>query len=103
MGIGLLAFALGVPSALSWGGMPIFTQLKIFSWFDFVFGNISLAVGALLICVFVGYVWCAKKAIQEVFSGNPRFRLKPFWAFSLKFLSPIAIIIILIFIKTIAG
>lgn len=103
LGIGLIAFVLGVPSALSWGGMKIFTKLKIFSWFDFIFSNISLAVGALLICVFVAYVWGAKKAIQEVFSGNPRFKFKPFWVFSLKFLSPIAIIIILIFIKTIAG
>jgi NSS family neurotransmitter:Na+ symporter len=103
LGIGLLAFVLGVPSALSSGGMQIFTKLKIFYWFDFIFGNISLAVGALLICVFVAYVWGVKKAIQEVFSGNPRFKFKPFWVFSLKFLSPIAIIIILIFIKTIAG
>ena len=103
LGIGILAFALGVPSALSWGGMQVFTKLKIFYWFDFIFGNISLAVGALLICVFVGYVWGVKKAIQEVFFGNPRFKFKPFWVFCLKFLSPIAIIIILIFIKTIAG
>jgi NSS family neurotransmitter:Na+ symporter len=103
LGIGILAFVLGIPSALSSGGMQIFTKLKIFYWFDFIFGNISLAVGALLICVFVGYVWRARNAIQEVFSGNPRFKLKPFWVFSLKFLSPIAIIIILIFIKTIAG
>jgi len=103
LGIGFLAFVLGVPSALSWGGMQIFTKLKIFYWVDFIFGNISLAVGALLICVFVAYVWGVKKAIQEVFSGNPRFKFKPFWVFSLKFLSPIAIIIILIFIKTIAG
>jgi len=101
LSIGLISFVIGVPSALSTGGMQIFTRLRILSWFNFIFGNISLAVGALLICVFVGYVWGVKKAIQEVFSGNPRFKFKPFWVFSLKFLSPVAVIIILIFIKTI--
>jgi NSS family neurotransmitter:Na+ symporter len=103
LGIGFLAFALGVPSALSWGGMQIFTKLKIFSRFDFIFGNMSLAVGALFICVFVGYAWRARHAIQEVFSGNPKFKLRPLWVFSVKFLTPVAIIFILIFIKTIAG
>jgi NSS family neurotransmitter:Na+ symporter len=86
--IGFLSFMLGVPSALSSGGVKFFTK-------------ISLAFGALLICFFLGYIWGVRKAIQEVLSGNPRFKLKPFWAFSIKFLTPVAIIIILIFIKTI--
>jgi NSS family neurotransmitter:Na+ symporter len=101
--IGLLAFALGVPSALSWGGLDFFTKIKVFSLFDIIFGNIALAVGALFICIFLGYVWGAKKAIQEIFSGNPRFKIKPVWVFSVKFLTPVAIIIILIFIKTIVS
>ncbi len=79
--------------------MKILTKIDFFGKFDFIFGNISLAVGALLICVFVGYVWGVKKAIKEIFSGNHKFKIKPLWVFSLKFLSPIAIIFILIFIK----
>jgi len=101
--IGFFAFVLGIPSALSTGGMEFFTKIKFLSLFNFIFGNISLAVGALFICVFLGYVWGVKKAIQEIFSGNPRFKLKPFWVFSVKFLTPIAIIFILIFIKTIVS
>lgn len=101
--IGSLAFFVGVPSALSWGGMEFFTKINVFSIFDTIFGNIALAVGALFICLFLGYAWGAKKAIQEIFSGNPRFRIRPLWTFSVKFLTPIAIIIILIFIKTIVS
>lgn len=101
--IGLLAFVVGIPSALSWGGMEFFTKIKVFSLFDIIFGNIALAVGALFICIFLGYTWGVKNAIQEIFSGNPRFKIKPVWAFSVKFLTPIAIIIILIFIKTIVS
>jgi len=99
--IGFLSFVLGVPSALSSGGVKFFTKIDFQNAMDFIFGNVSLAFGALLICFFLGYIWGVRKAVQEVLSGNPRFKLKPLWAFSIKFLTPVAIIIILIFIKTI--
>ena len=99
--IGFLSFVLGVPSALSSGGVKFFTKMDFQNIMDFIFGNVSLAFGALLICFFLGYIWGVRKAVQEVFSGNPRFKLKPLWAISIKFLTPVAIIIILIFIKTI--
>ncbi len=101
--IGLFTFVLGVPAALSTGGMQFFTKIKVLGLFAFIFGNISLAVGALFICIFVGYIWGIKKTLKEISSGNPRFKLRPIWVFSLKFLSPIAILIILYFIKTLKG
>lgn len=101
--IGLLAFILGIPSALSSGGLEFFTKIDFQGKMDFFFGNVSLAFGAFLICIFLGYIWGVKKAVQEVFSGNPRFKLKPLWTFSVKFLSPVAVIIILVFIKTIVS
>jgi NSS family neurotransmitter:Na+ symporter len=94
--MGLCALLLGVPSALSWGGVKFFTRIEFWAKVDLIFGNISLAVGALLICLFVGWVWGVKKAIEEVKSGNRRFSIRLIWVFSVKFLSPIAIIIILI-------
>jgi NSS family neurotransmitter:Na+ symporter len=101
--IGILTFILGIPSALSMGGMEFFTKLKFLGFFAFAFGNVSLAVGAFFICVFVGYIWGRKKAFKEIASGNPRFKLRHIWAFSLMILTPIVILIILYFIKTIAG
>jgi len=94
--MGLCALLLGVPSALSWGGVKFLTRIEFWAKVDLIFGNISLAVGALLICLFVGWVWGVKKAIEEVKSGNRRFSIRLIWVFSVKFLSPIAIIIILI-------
>jgi NSS family neurotransmitter:Na+ symporter len=94
--MGLSSLVLGVPSALSWGGVKFLTRIQFWAKVDLVFGNISLAVGALLICLFVGWVWGVKKAIEEVKSGNSKFSIRLIWMFSLKFLSPIAIIIILI-------
>ncbi len=101
--IGIITIIIGIPSALSTGGMPFFTRLKVLSFFAFVFQNIALPVGAFFICIFVGYVWRAKKALKEIASGNQRFKLRPVWVFSLKFLTPVAILIILFFIKKIAG
>ena len=94
--MGLCALLLGVPSALSWGGVKFFTRIEFWAKVDLIFGNISLAVGALLICLFVGWVWGVKKAIEEVKSGSRKFSIRLIWVFSVKFLSPIAIIIILI-------
>jgi NSS family neurotransmitter:Na+ symporter len=99
--LGGFAFILGIPSALSSGGMKFFTDIDFMGKFDVIFANISLAVGALLICIFVGWVWGIKKPVEEVRRGNPLFRIRPFWVFSLKFLSPVVLIIILIFIKKI--
>ncbi len=100
--IGSLTFFLGIPSALSTGGVEFFTKLNILGFFAIAFGNIALAVGAFFISIFVGYVWGAKKALKELSSGNPRFWLRSLWVFSVKFLTPIAILFILYFIKTIA-
>lgn len=103
LSLGLFIFLLGIPSALSSNGMRFFTKIDFMGKVDFIFANVSLAIGALLICIFLGYVWGVKNAAQEIHSGNPSFKLKPLWGFSIKFLSPVAILIILYFIKTIAG
>ncbi|MBM3297932.1 MAG: sodium-dependent transporter, partial [Candidatus Aminicenantes bacterium] len=81
--VGLLAFVLGIPSALSAGGSSLFTRLRFQDRMDFIFGSIALAVGALLIAVFTGYVWKARNAAREIRSGAPRFRLERPWSLAI--------------------
>ena len=100
--VGFFIFCLGIPSALSLGGQAFFTKIDFMGKMDFIFNSLFLPIGALLICLFLGYVWGVKNAAQEVLAGNPRFKLRSLWSFSVKFLSPIMILIILYFIKTIA-
>jgi NSS family neurotransmitter:Na+ symporter len=100
--VGLFVFCLGIPSALSSGGLAFLTKIDFMGKMDFIFLSLFLPIGALLICLFLGYVWGMKNAAKEVFSGNPGFKLRSVWSFSVKFVSPIAILIILYFIKTIA-
>jgi len=94
--MGLCAAVLGIPSALSWGGVKFLTKFAFWAKVDLIFGNISLAFGALLICLFVGWVWGVKKAIEEIKSGSSKFTIRNIWMFSIKFISPIAILAILI-------
>lgn len=101
--VGGFCFVLGIPSALSVGGAEILTRWGFLSKMDLVFGNIVLAVGALAICLFLSYVWKVKNALKEIASGNERFRLKTLWVFSIKYLAPIVIVIILIFIRKLTG
>jgi NSS family neurotransmitter:Na+ symporter len=70
---------------------------------DLIFGNILLAVGGLFICLFLVYAWKIRNALHEISSGNPRFRIKPLWVFNVRFLAPLAVILILIFIRTLTG
>ena len=101
--VGLFCFALGIPSGLSQGGLKLFTQWEFLSKMDLVFGNIVLALGALIVSLFLSYVWRVKSALKEISFGNTRFRLKSLWIFNVKFLAPAIIILILIFIRKLTG
>ncbi len=100
--VGLLIFVIGLPSALSQGAISWFSQpiaggLEFLSLMDFIWGNISLALGAFLLSIFVGWVWGVKHASDELATGNPNFRKwVPLWGFLIRFLAPISIFIILL-------
>ncbi len=82
---------LAVPSALSQGAVGFFSKFIGGKGFldvqDILFGNISLSVGALLISVFVGWKWGAKKALEEM--GD--FSLGAIWSILIRFACPVAV------------
>ncbi|GAB4368497.1 MAG: sodium-dependent transporter [Calditrichia bacterium] len=113
--VGLLVFILGLPSALSQGAWPalskkfslilqygdkqaaVINQLDFLSLMDFIWGNFSLAVGAFLLSIFVGWVWGIKHAAAELSQGNPGFmKWATSWGFLIRFVCPISIFIILL-------
>ncbi len=96
-----IAFILGIPSALS-GSVPFFASLPglkkdFLSIMDFIWGNISLAVGALLLTIFIGYVWGVDKAAMEI-RPDPSgpFRGEGLWKLAVKYVIPLIIAVILI-------
>jgi NSS family neurotransmitter:Na+ symporter len=102
--VGGFTFLVGLPSALSQGGSDLLTnQISLFGQtgflniMDYIWGNLALALGALLLSIFVAWVWGTRQAVEELqvgadgmFSGT----LVSVWTFFLKFVCPLVIAII---------
>jgi len=103
--VGGFTFAAGLPSALSQGGstflseqVHLFGQTGFLSIMDYIWGNISLALGALLISIFVGWVWGTGQAIDELQKGaDGTFTglSASVWSAFLKYVCPVVIAAIL--------
>jgi NSS family neurotransmitter:Na+ symporter len=104
--VGGLTFALGLPSALAQGGstflteqVQLFGQTGFFSIMDYIWGNVSLALGALLISVFVGWVWGAGQAVEELQQGAEGMfegGMAQTWVVFLKYVCPLVIAVIFV-------
>lgn len=108
--IGVLAFILAVPSALSqgatgflsdmsylFGEAGLFGQNDFLSILDFFFGSLFLAVGAFFISIFVGWVWGAQYAAEEIQQGsNFTGTLMKVWIFMLRYICPTFIFIVVL-------
>jgi NSS family neurotransmitter:Na+ symporter len=104
--VAAITFVVGLPSALSQGAVPalggegfsILGQSDFLSLMDFIWGNISLALGALLLSVFVGWVWGRRGAETELKTGGeniPEGHVHTWWTF-LKYICPVVIFVVLL-------
>ncbi|HHY91185.1 MAG TPA: sodium-dependent transporter [Clostridiales bacterium] len=100
----VVIYLVGVPASLSmgiWSDITLLPGLGFFDTYDFIASNVLLPLGGMLLCVFVGWVWGTKNALYEITSGGRHaFGLAPIWIFLVRFISPIAILII--FIRSVA-
>jgi NSS family neurotransmitter:Na+ symporter len=104
----LLTFLVGVPSALSQGATDFWTNFGLLparltgapdflSHMSFLFGDFSLAFGALLMSIFVGWVWGAKPAADELEQGSDFFsKTRDVWIFMIRYFIPVVIFFILL-------
>ncbi|WP_026829781.1 sodium-dependent transporter [Exiguobacterium antarcticum] len=94
---GLIAL-IGIPSALSFGLASdiMWMNKTIFDWMDFTVSNILMPIGALLISFFAGFKLDRTLVEQELVTSPFMKRMLPFWRFSICYMSPVAILIILI-------
>ena len=110
--VATITFLIGLPSALSQGAVPalggedfsVFGKTDFLSLMDFLWGNISLALGALLLCVFVGWVWGKRGAAAELSEGSGITQGSiDFWWIFIRFICPIVIFIVLLNIFGVFG
>jgi NSS family neurotransmitter:Na+ symporter len=105
--VALFTFIMGIPSALSQGAVDVFTNFAwlparlsdpdFLSHMSFLFGTFSLAFGALLLSIFVGWVWGAEKAADEITEGAPTFtKTRAAWIFMIRYFIPVIVFILLL-------
>ncbi len=106
-------FALAVPSALSLGAVDFFTNMAGGTGFlgliNIVFGNYFLAIGAMFICLFVGWKWGVGKALDEMSAGGRELSAQELWEWvvsrpesivwgiMVRFVCPVAVLFVLIY------
>jgi NSS family neurotransmitter:Na+ symporter len=102
--VALMSFVLGIPSVLSQGIVPWLERLPLvhmsfLGLMDYIFGNIMLAVGAILISVFFAWIWKITSAEAEIREGFPAFkRYAIIFEIMLKFFCPACILVVLFFL-----
>lgn len=105
--VALLTFIIGLPSALSQGASDFFTNFgwlpnrltspDFLSHMSFIFGDFSLGFGALLLSIFIGWVWGADKAANELTLGAEGFaKTKKIWMIMIRSFIPAVIFLILL-------
>lgn len=99
-----VALIIGIPSAMSQGYSQFFSSIHLFGKtgfldiVDFLFGSFALTFGGLLLSIFVGWKWGAKKASDEMalgFTSSNLLFLKT-WQFLIRFVCPVVIFLVLL-------
>ena len=94
-------FVLSIPSVLSFGplaNVKLLGERSIFDTLDFITGQIFLPIGGILICLFVAWVWGTNNAEKEISSdGKFKFKLKGLYSMSVKYIAPLAILVIFLY------
>jgi neurotransmitter:Na+ symporter, NSS family len=101
--VGIAAFVVGIPAALSNGSVESFTTFKLFGQtsimniMDHVFGVVFMLVVVLVTSLYTGWVYDTTKIVDEINEGSPYFKsarilgVSParIWVFFIRFICPI--------------
>jgi NSS family neurotransmitter:Na+ symporter len=103
--VGVFTFLIGIPSALSQGAVPalggekfnVLGQTDFLSLMNFLWGNLSLAIGALLTSIFVGWVWGRVGAGEELQAGSKIGKGgTDIWFVFVRYICPVVIFIVVL-------
>lgn len=98
--LGGIIFLMGIPSSLGmgvWSNITIVMGRDIFDSVDFIASNVFLPLGGMMLCIFIGWFWGIDKALAEITNnGKLNFALAGAWSFLIKFIAPVAILVVFI-------
>ncbi|MRN37445.1 sodium-dependent transporter [Neisseria sp. N95_16] len=97
--IGAAIFIVGIPSALSFGVLGEFKIFgkTVFDLWDYMISAIIMPIGALSVAIFTGWVRNKQSVLANISEGSsvPK-NVTQLWLNTLRFLAPIAILIVFI-------
>lgn len=94
-----LAFVVGLPTALSYNSLAewkLIGDLVFFDSVDLLASNYLLPISGLLIAIYVGWFWSGAEEKEELIAGGAGW-VYPVWHFLIRFVSPLAVAIVLYF------
>ena len=94
--LGIVIFAIGVPSAISLTGGLKVAGKDFLDAMDFASSNVLLPLGGVFISLFVGWFWTADARKEVSNNGEYVFGLMEPWMWVCKVLAPVAILYIFI-------
>jgi NSS family neurotransmitter:Na+ symporter len=93
-----VVFVLSIPIVLSqgpWSHIQVFGR-DLFNFTDHVTGNYMLAIGGLLIALYVAIVWGWSNFREETNVGSGRITVNPTWMPFVRFVIPVAVALVLL-------
>ncbi len=97
--VGIAAFLVGVPSALSfnlWQDFKPFFGRTFFEACDLLVSSYLLPLGGLLVAIYIGWVWPRRHSLAELGAGRQQQRWVHSWQLLLRYVAPAAVIIVLL-------
>lgn len=110
--VGMGAFVVGLPAALSNGSSDLLSNVSLFGQtgilhiMDHVFGTVSMLIVVLTTCLYTGWVINTNKVIDEINEGAPYFKttmLANAWKFFIRFVCPIIITLVVLNVVGVFG
>jgi NSS family neurotransmitter:Na+ symporter len=108
IGASLAIFLLSIPCALSFGLLSDvqFFGKTVFDVLDYLASNMFLPLGGLLICLFTAWRWGTEEALKEINAGSVGFSRVWWgraWGLLVKFVSPVAVVLVLLYSLGVIG
>ena len=98
-GVAIMAFLLGIPSALGFGVLGHVTPLGMdfLTFFDYISNSVFMPIVALATCVMFGWVVGTKEIEDEVTKNGEAFGRRKIVRVMIKYVAPVCLVVILIF------
>jgi len=94
-----IVFAVGIPSALSFGVMSEMQFLDgrtFFDSMDYIVSYVLMPVGALLTSIFVGYIVDQRILKEEIQTSDIGVKLYPIWHFLIRYVIPVTVAVVMV-------